>query len=398
MNYRITVWEQTLGRPRQVGEVACEISGDGMLRSAFRYSQDYLDDRNSFALDPVSLPLKSGTQAADASGVIGVLEDSLPDDWGRNLLIRKCRIARQDQNLPNLLLALGGSGLGALAFTDNSALQPGGIPDCPIQQLSRLIEEADRYESGDVQQSDIAELLGAGSSAGGARPKAVVWDERSGIHYLAKFPSVKDRVDVVRSEAATMNLAGKAGLEVPPTRLVQAAGRPVLLVERFDIMPGGRRHMISFQTLLKARGYYQHRYQDLLGVIRKYSAAPAEDSVRIFRQMVFNAVIGNTDDHLKNFMMIYDHGKGWRLSPAFDLVPDIGRKREHVLFFDLDPDFPGRQALERLGRQWGIRGAEGVVADVYQAVAGWKDEFSRQGMSERDIAWFPEIDRHLRGE
>jgi serine/threonine-protein kinase HipA len=398
MNYRITVWEQTLGRPREVGEVACEIAGDGRLRSAFRYSQDYLADPESYALDPVSLPLKPGTQEGDASGVIGVLDDSLPDDWGRNLLIRKCRIARQDQNFPRLLLALGGSGLGALAFTDKTGLQPDAIPDCPIRQLSRLMEEADRYESGDVQQSDIAELLGAGSSAGGARPKAVVWDERSGLHYLAKFPSVRDRVDVVGSEAATMILAGKAGLAVPPTRLVQAAGRPVLLVERFDILTRGRRHMVSFQTLLKARGYYQHRYHDLLGVVRKVSAEPAEDSGRLFRQMVFNAVIGNTDDHLKNFMMVYEQGKGWRLSPAFDLVPDIGRKREHVLFFDLDPDYPGLRALEGLGRRWGIRGAEGIVADVVQAVSGWKDEFSRQGVPEKDIALFTDIDRHLSRE
>jgi serine/threonine-protein kinase HipA len=76
---------------------------------------------------------------------------------------------------------------------------------------------------------------------------------------------------------------------------------------RFDVLAVGRRHMISFQTLLQAQGYYQLRYQDLLGIIRKYSNDPAVDSERLYRQMVFNAVVGNTDDHLKNFWMTHDH-------------------------------------------------------------------------------------------
>ena len=95
--------------------------------------------------------------------------------------------------------------------------------------------------------------------------------------------------------------------------------------------------MISLQTLLKAEGYHTCRYKDILDVVRKFSAEPAIDSERLFRQMVFNAVIGNTDDHLKNFWMIYGAGEGWRLSPAFDLVPDIGRRDEHVILFDTGP-------------------------------------------------------------
>jgi serine/threonine-protein kinase HipA len=154
--------------------------------------------------------------------------------------------------------------------------------------------------------------------------------------------------------------------------------------------------MISFQTLLKASGYYQHRYYDLLLLIRKYSQDPQVDSERLFRQMVFNALVGNTDDHLKNFMMIHDHQQGWRLSPAFDLIPDIGQRREHVLFFDLDADYPGRQELERLGRLWGISRAGGVVDEVVQSVREWRISFAGAGVSEQDTQRFADIDVRLK--
>ena len=86
---------------------------------------------------------------------------------------------------------------------------------------------------------------------------------------------------------------------------------------------------------------------------------------------------------------------GWRLSPAFDLIPDVGRNGEHVLFFDLGAYYPGRQKLENLGRSWGIRNAERVVAEVFAAVAGWKEEFMGVGVPEKDIIRFKEIDAHL---
>ena len=153
--------------------------------------------------------------------------------------------------------------------------------------------------------------------------------------------------------------------------------------------------MISMQTLLKAGGYYHLRYQDVLEIVRKYSSKPREDSERLYRQMVFNAIIGNTDDHLKNFWMIYDHHEKWRLSPAFDLVPDIGNRGEHVLFFDIDPFYRGRKSLEIIGRRWGIANSETVVEQVFKAVSGWKEEFSCRDVPEADIFRFREIEGNL---
>lgn len=394
MIYRIRVWERSNGEQRAAGEMVCEIDESGRTRSAFRYEPEYLGGKDPYPLDPVSLPLKSGSFSTDHPGVFGVFEDSLPDDWGRNLLIRKHHIPRYGQTLPNLLLVLGNTGLGALSFTDHATPHP-PESEVSILHLSALVDAAEKVERGEVQDSDIALLLSAGSSPGGARPKAVVLDAGTDIHYLAKFPSVKDREDVVKIEAATMSLAAKAGLSVPRTRLVQCSGKSVLLVQRFDIIPAGRRHMVSFQTLLKAGGYYQQRYQELLAIVRKFSSDPLHDAERLFRQMVFNAVVGNTDDHLKNFLMIHDHEQGWRLSPAFDLIPDVGRRGEHVLFFDLDGYFPGRKNLEALGKRWRIRNAGNVVAQVFDAVAGWKEEFAGTGVPDKDIVRFNDIDTHL---
>lgn len=394
MLYRLIVWERSTGLHHIAGEMVCDIAANGRAEGAFRYAREYLEREDAFALDPVSLPLKAEPFSIAHPGIFGVFEDSLPDDWGRKLLVRKHNIPRHEQNLAALLSFLGSAGLGALSFSDHGQTDT-SPPDVSARQLSALLRAAEQYERGAIKDSDLALLLGAGSSPGGARPKALVYDEGVDTHYLAKFPSIKDNVDVVRIEAATISLAAKAGLVVPATTVIQCGGKPVLLVERFDIIPSGRRHMISLQTLLRVQGYYQSRYLDILNVIRKYSAAPLVDSERLFRQMVYNAVIGNTDDHLKNFWMVHSHTAGWRLSPSFDLVPDIGHRVEHVLFFDLGAFYPGRRKLEHLGRAWGIPNAASVVEQVFSAVKGWKAEYAAAGVTEEDINRFREIDSRL---
>lgn len=394
MIYRIEVWISLSGGRRLAGEMVCEVETDGRGRGAFRYDQGYLGSSEAFALDPISLPLQGGAFPVAHPGIFGVFEDSLPDDWGRRLLVRKHRIPPRQQNLPTLLLAQGGSGLGALSYSERGRPEDSAA-EVSVIHLEGLVQSAEMFERGETLDSEISLLLGAGTSPGGARPKALVFDEQRGEHCLAKFPSIKDQVNVVCVEAATMSLAARAGLDVPATRLVRCGSRPVLLVRRFDLMPRGRRHMVSLQTLMKAKGYYVCRYGDLLNTVRKVSADPVEDGERLFRQMVFNAVVSNTDDHLKNFWMLYDSERGWRLSPAFDLVPDIGQNGEHVLFFELDPVYPGRKTLERLGRTWGVPRADRIVEEVFAAVAGWKDEFLSFGVSSADISRFGEIDDYL---
>ena len=319
----------------------------------------------------------------------------MPDDWGRKLLVRKHNTPRADQNLPTLLRILGSSGLGALSYTEQGTPPP--LPaETSTLYLSDLVTAAEAFERGEIEDPGLNLLFAASSSPGGARPKALVYDESDNTHYLAKFPSIKDNVNVVKIEAATMALAGKLGMTVPQTRLVECGNRDVLLVKRFDLITNtSRRHMISLQTLLKAEGFYQISYLDILNAVRKYSSDPAADSGLLFRQMVFNAVIGNTDDHLKNFWMVFSHREGWRLSPSFDLLPDIGRRGEHVLFFEEGVYYPGRQKLAKLGRSWGVSNAAAIIEQVFDAVSYWKNMFSEAGVPDTDIRKFREIDTHL---
>jgi len=395
LKYLVDVWVNLNGQQVKAGEFVCEIApSNGKGRGAFRYSGEYLGHTTAYALDPVALPLGENSFSIDHPGVFSVFLDSLPDDWGKRLLIRKHNLPRGRQNFSEMLLALGSSGLGALSYAESRKPLPQSTASS-ILTLDRLVYEAELFESGVSNDADIAHLLSAGSSPGGARPKALVHDPEQDRYYLAKFPSSNDNVDVVRIEAATMSLAGAAGLVTPPTNLIQCGNKPVLLVERFDVTAIGRRHMISMQTLLKAEGYYQCRYKELLDMVRMVSADPATDSRLLFRQMVFNAVIGNTDDHLKNFWMICSPEEGWRLSPSFDLVPDIREAREHILFFDLGGYHPGKKALEKLGRSWGISKPANVVEEVYVALQPWRDVFTAFGVSDADCNRFRNIDDRL---
>lgn len=398
---KITVHERTTGDALPVGELVSEIDELGRARCQFRYLEEFLVRRDAFAIDPVSLPLRSGIFTAERKVVFDVFEDSLPDDWGRKLLIRRHNLPRGEQNLASLLEALAASGLGALSFSSEATKrkQQSGQSgaEASLLEIDNLIEAIEHYERGDATDPLLSLLLSAGSSPGGARPKVLVSGKKADEHYLAKFPSIKDTLDVVRIEGATMSLAAKAGLNTADSRVIECAGKPVLLVRRFDLMPDGcRRHMISFRSLLRAEAYYVSRYDELHAVVRKYSAEPAKDAEQLFRQMVFNALAGNTDDHLKNFWMLYSHRDGWRLSPAFDLVPNIARRSEHVLIFDTDPRHPGRSALVKLGRSWGVSGCQRIVDEVYAAVESWKTEFTAAGVSDEDIGQLREIDGNAR--
>jgi serine/threonine-protein kinase HipA len=177
-----------------------------------------------------------------------------------------------------------------------------------------------------------------------------------------------DAYDVVGLEATCLNLARRAGLEVPESRLQTIGARRVLMVKRFDVSAqGGRYHMVSLRTLCKERpGIYVHTYSDLAQVLRKHSASPADDLAALYRRMVFNVAIGNVDDHLKNFWMLARPG-GFRLAPAFDLVPDISGRGEHTLSFQQGLACPARAEMIALAAEWGVARAAGIVEDVVKA-------------------------------
>lgn len=399
---RIYVWVTLPDGVRlPAGDIVCEDPDErGRISGEFRYHPQYLDHPKAFPLDPVSLPLNANPSVCDRPcGVHGVFEDSLPDDWGRNLLVRKAGLQRREWTVPNLLLALGSTGLGALSYTQEGAPLPVRA-DADMISLADLLRVALRYDAGDpIPDDEMTMLFQAASSPGGARPKALIADA-AGDQWIVKFPSRRDRMNMVAIEAATMALAKRAGLHVAETKIMTCARRKVLLVKRFDIgkmdigFPG-RRHMISMQTLLCAEGVYQFGYHDLFEIIRKYSARPEIDIPHLFSQMAFNALIGNTDDHLKNFTMIHDD-HGYFLSSAYDLMPDTADRREHVLHFNGNYIAPGSDAIKQIGKMEKVSGASEIVDRVRESLTVWRSVFESFAVPKADIvrlAWG--IDRRL---
>ncbi len=374
---RIFVWLRTVaGAIRLVGELATTSPhrSSGHFDSEFEYARVWLSEPDAFPLDPVSLPLDGGRRfrAEMLYPPLAVFEDALPDDWGRRLLAGAIGAEGGKPSLPEMLLRLRGGGTGALLFTDTETA-PDPDQSVPSAALPKLLAAAARFQAGTLPPGDdFRRLLEGSSRAGGARPKALVHDHD--VEWLAKFPSrTRDEAcDVVGLEATCLILAGRAGLAVPESRLQSVGARRVLLVKRFDVSAqGGRYHMVSLRTLCKERpGLYVHSYSDLAQVLRRHSAAPAQDLAALFRHMVFNAAIGNVDDHLKNFWMLARRG-GFRLTPAFDLVPDTGGRGEHTIAFQQGFACPTGAQLSALATDWGVAGAARIVADVVRATRGF---------------------------
>ncbi len=361
----------------------------GGLPGQFRYTPEYLEHLQAFPLDPLHLPLSIETFNADRprAGVHGVFEDSLPDDWGRRLMVRHHKLGRKEQHVPNLLRLLRNQGLGALSYVEEGRpeLKTTGVSCQHLQELALLAKKFEQ-EPATAADNEFSLLFQAGSSPGGARPKALVEDEKGA--YLAKFASARDRLDVVSLEAAAMELGRRAGIETADTKLIPLGTTiKCLLVKRFDINEaGGRNHLISMQSLLKAEGYYNAGYRDLTDVIKHTSSQPGHDLHKLYRQMVFNIMIGNTDDHLKNFIMLHDDN-GWRLSPAFDLVPNIGFNREHVLRIGLDSYPPNVETLLAETKHFGIKRrqqAMEIIEEIYGVVSKWPKVFSKYNVPEKD--------------
>jgi serine/threonine-protein kinase HipA len=202
-----------------------------------------------------------------------------------------------------------------------------------------------------------------------ARPKSLVHDTEG--EWIAKFPSpARDGShDVIGLEATCLELARNAALPTPQSRLQAVGKRRVLLVRRFDITPqGGRVHMVSMRTLCKERpGIFVTSYSDLAKVLDKHSASPAADVAMLFRHMVFNAAIGNVDDHLKSFWMLATP-TGYRLAPAFDLVPDMVGRGEHTLSFRYQFGCPNEEDLLAIAAEWEVSDAERTLEQVTAAV------------------------------
>lgn len=186
-------------------------------------------------------------------------------------------------------------------------------------------------------REDLATALVDGTSVGGARPKVLIAD--GDVQFIAKLSTSTDTYPVVKAEAAGLELARRAGIDVPNSRLTTSLGREVLLVERFDRPGGGRRRMIvSGLTMLGFGDFLGARYSsypELLDVLRGRSTSGEGLARRLFERIVFNIVIGNTDDHARNHAAFWD-GRHLDLTLAYDLCPQLRSGTEANQAMDID--------------------------------------------------------------
>lgn len=365
--------------------------------ATFFYEPAYLADRRAYALDP-TLHLDAGShQTPPGSAIFAAMSDGAPDRWGRNLMTRAERErARHDGVAPRTLLEsdflLGTRDdvrQGALRYTtdDETFLaRPGeGVPR--LIALPRLLGLTDRLVAHETLDRDLHDLVAAGGSLGGARPKAAVVLD-AGVLAIAKLPRRgSDEWDVMGWEKVALDLARAAQIDVPLSRLVRVLGRNVLVTERFDRVGARRVAFISALTMLEARDGSPRSYLEVADVLQTQSPAPGRDLEQLFRRVVFSILVSNTDDHLRNHGFLRET-TGWTLSPAYDLNPNP--EAPGTLSTTIDTDGDPTASIDTcvqtapMYRLTPARAIE-IVDDVERATSTWRVVATRADIAPREL-------------
>jgi serine/threonine-protein kinase HipA len=370
----------------------------GVESASFIYSDGYLADPDAYSLDP-SLPLVTGLlQTPVGRALFGAFSDCAPDRWGRTLLARReAARAKEAKTAPRslseadvLLDVRDDLRQGALRFRLSEEgpylAQDSGVP--VLTDLPALLDIAERVESDTADYGDLNRLFRAGSSLGGARPKAHVMDSDGRIA-IAKFPSASsDTWNVMAWEKVALDLARRSGITVPDSRLIRVGERTVLIVDRFDRQGTDRIGYVSAMTMLEASDGDQRSYLEIAQVIEERSPAVTDELRQLWRRMCFTILISNTDDHLRNHGFLHARAESWRLSPAFDLNPNpVPGPKELSTAVDFD-DF--RASIDTLMGIAGYfrmdaRGAAEVLAQVASAVGHWRAIATSYGLPQVEI-------------
>lgn len=311
----VWIWLPTATQPIVAGKL--EVNGD---YHDFFYGQSYLNHAKAIALSPIELPLIKGQRVTSRDDIHAVFRDALPDAWGRRVLNHSYRTLTLTPL--DMLLLSSSDRIGALHFqTDPTTFMPKEEKSATLPQLYRAVELID---AGEPLPRTLQHALLHGTSIGGARPKALLDADNKKI--IAKFATSTDYFPVVQAEFAAMWLANKVGLQTATVKLEKINRKFVLLIDRFDrvFKKNGwqRKFLVSALTLLnlnETMGRYAS-YLELADHMRRYCRHPSRDLMELFRRMVFNILIGNTDDHAKNHAFFWD-GDYFELTPAYDICP-----------------------------------------------------------------------------
>jgi serine/threonine-protein kinase HipA len=399
MNREVEVHIELEGRAYLVGRLWSRLS-KGREGASFAYDPSWLESPLRFPLEP-ALSLDIGSHhTRQGQSLFGAIGDSAPDRWGRMLMRRAERRAaelggrasRTLLEIEHLLMVDDALRPGALRFKEPGSNQflASGYPKIPpLVFLSKLLSASDRVLADKESEADMRLLLAPGSSLGGARPKAAVTDSDDRL-LIAKFPHAEDEYSIERWSYLALTLAGKAGINIPPCRLLDVKNRSVLLVERFDRQGAIRIPFLSAMSMLGAADGETHSYLEIVDALRQHGAAPARDQRELWRRVLFSVLISNVDDHLRNHGFIYDSAqRGWRLSPAYDInpVPPDVKAPYLSTYIDERDNEASFELVLSTGKYYDLTVADmnRIVKETVAAVSRWRAVAAKSGISRREM-------------
>lgn len=382
--------------PCYVGALKLVSGGKGV---SLHYSGEWLN--NGFPLSE-DLPLVDteflppGRLFAESQRAVGAVDDARPDRWGEKVI----RFVDQPKrvSLMEYLYYAGDDRFGALGVsTSATTYAPRSGSALPrledVQQLSEVVAKIEATEPLTTLEAKI--IAGGGSPLGGAKPKALI--DIGGEQWVIKFFN-NEPVDTPLIEHATMTLAKRAGITVADTQLIHLAGTHALAIRRFDRNQGRRIHSISAGTAIRAAtasgAEPEMGYPELARILRRIGITRDDtnqrDARELFRRMVFNILMDNTDDHEKNHSLLvshpFDHGR-MKLAPAYDLLPtNSGQGHQEFICGAYGRDATLENALSQCGA-FGLRSDEAAaeIVAVIAEVKTWQAHFEQAGVSEQDI-------------
>lgn len=371
---------------------------------SFEYDKDWLRKTGlTLTLDPELMPY-SGRQYPTGKNIFGLFADASPDRWGRVLMNKRERIlAEKEGRKPSklydsdyLLGVYDETRMGGIRFKAN--LEGPFLSDdketaAPPWATLRTLEEASRNFENDetgLTEKWLNQLIKPGSSLGGARPKATVVDTKDQL-WIAKFPSKNDENDTGAWEMVAHDLAALCGLNVPEAKLEKFSPLgSTFLIKRFDRLESKRVHFASAMTLLGktdgASAADGSSYLDIAAFIKSYGAQPKKDLVELWKRIVFNMAVTNTDDHLRNHAFILTD-KGWILSPLYDVNP-VPYGDELSLNVDEEDNSISIDLVVQTAVRFGISesDAEAQAEEILKIVRdNWEKTAAGYGLTRRQI-------------
>ena len=390
-----------LEEPQLMG-VLSALYAKGKKAFSFEYDKVWLKSKQQMLLDP-DIQFYSGPQYPNNKENFGVFLDSMPDTWGRTLMKRreaqlaneKGEKAKTLYEIDYLLGVYDESRMGALRFKldpkgpflDNSNQNP-TPPWSSIRELQLAVKNFENDDDTDEVKKWLAVLMAPGSSLGGARPKANILDEKGEL-WIAKFPSKNDTIDKAAWEYLAYQLAIKAGIHMAPSKMEKVSGNyHTFFTKRFDREEGCRLHFASAMTMT---GNNEDTirdnpasYLELAEFIQNQGAMVNDNLEQLWRRIVFNIAISNTDDHLRNhgFMLT---NQGWILSPAYDLNPSID-KDGLALNIDMDNNALDYDLAKSVGEFFRLDNEQmdKITQEVLTVVATWQKVAKEIGISNKE--------------